>query len=237
MKFARRYISRLEDILLTFCWQKVAIHSYGRCYVLMYHHVTNDKIDTDPSCLCTVTDFRNTLVRMREAGYSFVSLNEVCDFVQHPKEQKLASVTFDDVPEDVYINAYPILSELEIPFTLFLTTKYIGKEGFLSSEQVVEMSRCPLCTIGAHTETHPMLRDVSNHYEEMSISKTSLENLIHKEVEFLAYPYGKHSSISIKVRREAKRIGFKCAFGTIEAPITKVSALWRFYLPRVISYK
>lgn len=234
MKITKNSFNRLADLFLTFLWKKAESFSRSSCYVLMFHHVTDEFVDTDASCLCRVDKFRETLTQMLDEGYSFISLDDVYSFVLSPIGQKLTTVTFDDVPENVYHNAYPILKELDIPFTLFITTNFIGRKGYLTSEQIVEMSKNSLCTVGAHTETHPMLRNVNNHYEEMFNSKKVLEELLKKNVNYLAYPYGKHSSISLKVRKEAKKIGFKCAFGTIEAPITRLSAYWKYYLPRVI---
>ncbi len=234
MRLWKPSLPRIEDILLTQLWQKCGTISKTQCSVLMFHHVTDEHIDIEACCQCKPKRFRDILAKMLDEGYNFVSLDDVYSFVLKPKGQKLATVTFDDVPANVYFNAYPVLKEFGIPFALFITTKFINREGFLTTEQIIEMSKDSLCTIGAHTITHPMLRRVPDHYKEMSESKRILEELLKKEVKYLAYPYGKHSSISMKVRREAKKIGFKCAFGTIEAPITFFSSLWEYYLPRVI---
>ena len=97
-----------------------------------------------------------------------------------------------------------------------------------------ELAKDPLCTIGAHTMTHPMLRKVNNAKEEIEQSKFLLESIIGRKVEFMAYPYGKHSSISVRIRQYAKKAGFKAAFGTIPGKINRLSSVYLFYLPRVV---
>ena len=50
----------------------------------------------------------------------------------------------------------------------------------------------------------------------------------------MAYPYGRQSSVSRKIIGQAKKAGYKCAFGTIQAPISRMSSKNIFYLPRVV---
>jgi hypothetical protein len=76
-------------------------------------------------------------------------------------------LTFDDGFEDVYHHAWPLLRARRLPFTLYLTTAYVGgtmhwdgstarDEGGpgLTWPQIREMVDSGLCTIGNHTHTH-----------------------------------------------------------------------------------
>ena len=75
-------------------------------------------------------------------------------------------LTFDDGFADIYDNAWPLLRDRGMPFTLYLATGYVGGtmhwEGStakapgpaLTWDQVREMAGSGLCTIGNHTETH-----------------------------------------------------------------------------------
>lgn len=202
--------------------------------VLMYHHVTDKHVDILESCQCKVDAFRKTLIGLKNKGYLFCSIDTALTLIREQSSQKFAVVTFDDVPDNVYTNAYPILKELDIPFILFMTTGYVDKPGYLSKEQLLEMDKDPLCIVGAHTITHPQLRWVSNSYEELLSSKEILEQLLGHSVEHLAYPYGRQSSISKRVIRQAKTIGYKCAFSTIQSPINDVSSKYLYFLPRVV---
>ena len=223
-----------KDGFLAQCWNNHTSKSPFVGKAIVYHHVTNDDLKEKPSCVCSIDVFKQTLETLEKEGYTFVSLNKMMEIIDSREAGKYIVITFDDVPSDVYENAYPILRKKQIPFALFVSNKYIGQDGFLSEEQIVELSNDPLCTIGAHTMTHPVLRNVTNSWEELHDSKTSLERLINKNVDFLAYPYGRHSSVSYKVRKQAKRAGFKSAFSTISAVINSKSAKSRFFLPRVV---
>jgi len=228
------HIFSFFDRLNTWFWSVRFRKDRPHGLVLMFHHVTDEYVDIDSSCKCTIDEFRKSILRLKEEGYTFVSMDDVAGFLSEFPTYKFATVTFDDVPENVLQNAVPILREHQIPYTLFIAGEFAKKEGFISESQLKELSEDPLCTIGAHTMTHPMLRKVRNSFQEMRESKKYLENLLNKSVDYLAYPFGKHSSISRKVRREAKKAGFKCAFGTIEAPINALTSQYKYYLPRTI---
>ena len=57
--------------------------------------------------------------------------------IRNKDTKKFALITFDDIPESVFTNAYPILKKYNIPFTIFVAIKYIGEKGFISKEQFV----------------------------------------------------------------------------------------------------
>ena len=206
--------------------------SYG--IALMYHYVTDEDVDTIDSCKCKVGAFAKTLIKMIDEGYVFVSVEQSLLYLKERKKIKYALVTFDDVPECVYTNALPILERLQIPFILFVTTDYIDKPGYISTVQLEEMDKNPLCTVGAHTTTHPMLKHIKNSREEMYDSKVFLEKLLSHPIDYMAYPYGLQNTVSVKVMKQAKRIGYKCAFGTIQTPISDFSKYTLYYLPRIV---
>lgn len=193
--------------------------------ILVFHEVdTENRHGVESSSFCSVEMFRQLLAEYRG---QLCSLDE---FLSNDKGKKVV-VTFDDVPESVYTHAYPLLCEQQVPFVLYLSPKFIGKEGFLSVEQIKEMSKNPLCTIGAHTMRHTKLRTETDSYEDMHQSKVEVENIVGKPVVHLAYPYGRADSISSKVRKEARKVGFKSATCTIPTEVPKRFDRW--YVPRV----
>lgn len=202
--------------------------------ILMYHHVTDIPVAVDSSCKCTISEFKKSIRDIKDQGYSFVHADVFFNDLKNNRVRKCVLMTFDDVPDDFYYNAYPILKDNEIPFMLFITINYIGKEGFLDASKIVELNNDPLCTIGAHTLTHPLLRQVNNSYEEIRKSKDYLEHLLCKSVDYFAYPYGRQSAVSRRVMREVEKAGFKCAFGTIQVPISDCSIKHVYYLPRMV---
>jgi peptidoglycan/xylan/chitin deacetylase (PgdA/CDA1 family) len=75
-------------------------------------------------------------------------------------------LTFDDGFRDVYENAWPLLRERGLPFTVYLATAYVGGEMHwdgstakaagpgLTWDQLETMVASGLCTVGNHTHTH-----------------------------------------------------------------------------------
>lgn len=220
--------------LLLGWWRHFNSTSSFHCDVLMFHHVTDKPVDAISSCKRTKAEFRATLQKRVANGVQFVSMDKVKELIYQNSIGSYATVTFDDVPDNFLTEAYPILKELQIPFTLFLTTSFLEKPGYINRNDLNQLLNEPLCTIGAHTLTHPMLRKVDNAYQEIADSKRILENLTGRKIEYLAYPYGRQSSISHKVTKMAKKAGYELAFGTILVSINDISKRCKYYLPRVI---
>lgn len=229
------YIYIIWQRIIEILWRNSLKQTKLNGVVLMYHHISDTILDEVPySCQHTTQEFINSLDSVREDGYSFITLSELLDVIDSKDERKVAVVTFDDIPLSVYEVAYPILKENNIPFTVFITTDFIGQPGFVTEEQLLIMSDDMLCTVGAHTCSHPFLRKLANCMDELLNSKEWLEYKLGKTVRFLAYPYGKFSSVSRKVIRCAKAVGYTCAFGTIDAHITDFTSKYRFFLPRIV---
>ena len=123
---------------------------------------------------------------------------------------------------------------MNLPFTLFVAPGLLDTELFVTTEHLKTMANDSLCTIGAHSLTHCSLRNVKHSKEEMVESKRQLELLLGKKVKYMAYPYGWHCDVSKKNMKEAEDAGYECAFGTIQSPVSEVSAKSRYYLPRVV---
>ena len=228
------YYFELRFRLLKYYWRLFDKDQYYYCDVLMFHHVSDEHVDINESCQCTKTEFRRRLQNRLNLGYKFISVDQLYENLLLRKRGRYCCVTFDDVPQNFYTSALPILEELSIPLCLFITTDYMRKSGYLSSIEVKNLSYNSLCTIGAHTVSHPQLRKSLDSYGELRRSKEILEEIIGSEVRYLAYPFGRQSSISHKVRNEAKNLGYKLAFSTIPTSINMMSRNCLYFLPRVL---
>ena len=120
-------------------------------------------------------------------------------------------ITFDDGYSDNYDLAEPILSESNIPFSVFVTANYINKNSFLSSKNLKILSTKDNVTIGAHGLNHLQLATLNDIklYDELYTCKKKLEELIQKEVFSISYPHG---SIDMRVRDIAEKVGFTIGF-------------------------
>jgi len=90
------------------------------------------------------------------------------------------------------------------------------EEEHLSRDEIRELDRHPLITIGAHTHRHPALsletEDVVR--EEMLHSKRVLEDLLEHPVKHFAYPFGTSSTAAEREFSIAEQCGFVSAVTT-----------------------
>ena len=86
---------------------------------------------------------------------------------------------------DAYMNAYPFLKRYNIPFTVYITTNFIGKEGYIGNSELKVYSEDPLVTIGFHTQSHSKLRYENNMQKEIFLSRKELEKKVGKAILFL----------------------------------------------------
>lgn len=228
------YFDVLSCILHKYYWDYMA--KFGRIHgvVLMYHYITNDSVATRAGCVHSPKEFEAAIMRLVREGYEFVAPKKMLGIVRAKDSTKFAVITFDDIMDDVYTNAYPILKELKIPFTLFVATNLIDKKDFVSFDHLKEMDKDELCTIGSHSVNHINLRNSDNATWEIKESKRRLEELLGHPIDFFAYPFGKHEHVGKKVIQYAKDAGFKCAFGTIPSTVSETSSQDLFYLPRMV---
>lgn len=107
----------------------------------------------------------------------------------------------------------------------------VQRERFLAWDDVIELSRHPLVTIGSHTVTHHMLTamQMKRAIREATASKSRLEERLGQAVECFAFPYGRQSMM---VRRAVARAGYRFAFTTRGRVIDRVNRVDPMAVPR-----
>ena len=200
--------------------------STGETWML---HDVPEMIEGECEYSITRKTFKKLVEQSLKESYSFSAIKDIFDI----KNDKSVFLTFDDGYEGVYKNVLQICEEMGIPFCIFITIGFLNRENYISRKELIELSKCKLCTIGSHTMTHPMLRYLSEDKikYELSESKQVLEEIIDKEVEFLAYPYGSVFAVDDRSIELAEKVGYKMAFTTLAAHNTCLDGT-RFFLPR-----
>lgn len=86
----------------------------------------------------------------------------------------------------------------------------------MSWEDIAELARDPLATIGAHTVNHPMLGRTTDRVarSEMEMSRAVIESAIGVRPEHFAYPVGDPASAGPREFAIAGELGFKTAVTT-----------------------
>jgi len=224
---------RLLSLYFYIC--KAIVKDVG-CEIVMFHHVRDDLTpDIIETCKCSVQEFLD-FIDFVQAHKRVVSLDELLSN-KNQVFSNMIVITFDDVPDNFFYNAYPILKAQNLPFTLYIATTLIGKDGYLNKEQIMLLSKEPLCTIGAHTRNHLILSSPNiNLKEEIFDCKNEIEMLTGTEVKHFAYPYGAPPAINHRVVKYIRNLGiYVSAVSTIPGSINRISIKRRFYLPRIYS--
>lgn len=198
--------------------------SDSKSRVYMFHSISNNETNSH-QFNCNKNDFYRFLSMINMKA---LPITEIADY-----PEGYYAISFDDVYEDVYKYAVPFLEKAEIPYTLFMTTDYINKEGYLSLDMLKELSQSKLCNIGAHTVSHPILRYEMDSKYEIQESKKKIEELLGIEINLFAYPYGSIYACSHKNRREVKRSGYKYAFSSVAGTINNIAKKDLLFLPRI----
>jgi peptidoglycan/xylan/chitin deacetylase (PgdA/CDA1 family) len=104
----------------------------------------------------------------------------------------------------------------------------------LSCAELVELSRSPVITIGAHTVSHPVLSGMpaGEQAEEVLQSKAELELLTGKPVLQFSYPYGKRGHYNTETMNIVRSAGFQYGFANEAGIATRSSDALQ--IPRVV---
>lgn len=201
--------------------KKALFYSLPSSYIVIFHHVTDQPQPQKSGCVLAYSLFEQFLLKYQNC---FTALR---DAVQKKVKHKIA-ITFDDGLEDVYTVAYPLLKKLNIPFTVFIVTDFLDQEGYITTKQLLEMNDDPLVTVGSHGKTHEILPQLTKEEKirELSSSKTYLERVLKKPVDFFAYSHGQYDKETLKHVKD-----YQFALTVRGIPLNKIS-FKRYALPR-----
>ncbi len=163
---------------------------------LMYHRFDEEKY---PSTNIQMNIFIEQIKIIRELNYSFYNPKDLEKNFYIPKIKKKILITIDDAFSSFYNVAWPYLKKEKIPFILFVSTKAIGKQGYMTWDQIKTIEKEPNAYIGNHSHSHDYLVDFK--YEKfLKDIKTAntifIDNLGYNPI-FFSYPFGEYSN-SIK---------------------------------------
>jgi peptidoglycan/xylan/chitin deacetylase (PgdA/CDA1 family) len=181
--------------------------------VLGYHLIGND---SDDYFNISESAFRKQMKYLSRNGYNTIPLDDFTAWMMGKGRlpSKPLLMTFDDGHASDYKIAYPILKEYGFTGTSFVIADYIGKEGKLSTGQLMEMLQNGF-SVGSHGLNHLALvsgMEKSFKFEETFGSKIKLEKMLNRKIDYISYPFG---TFDKEVEKLLLSFGFKGAFTTI----------------------
>jgi peptidoglycan/xylan/chitin deacetylase (PgdA/CDA1 family) len=215
--------------------------------ILMYHQVgVFPRPEAHRAVFCHVDRFRAQMAYLKAMNFSVLSLEQAraCLFEGKPLPGKSVVLTFDDGYENFREHAWPIMQKHGFPATVFLVSDLLGKTSrWLGSEfsehpplmsaSTVRQLAAEGVNFGSHACSHPRLSrlDDAQMRREVFDSKSTLEDVLGREVPDFCYPYGDYNARTVELVQEAGyRTGLTCikgpantAYNPLEIPRKAIS--------------
>ena len=175
----------------------------------MYHRFEENKY---PTTNIKIADFIKQIDLIKKNNFNFINANNFEKSLTNLKNNKKILITIDDAFKSFYNHAWPILKNNKIPFLLFVNTREIGSSGYMTWEQIKEISREEFVHIGNHSYSHDYLIDKKNDeiIKDINQAIADLKKNLKYSSPFFSYPFGEYSN---SFKNIVKDLGFKYAFG------------------------
>ncbi len=205
--------------------------------ILMYHNVSSE---TPASTSVSVEKFTQHMQYLADNQYTVWPLFKTLQHLATGKTipAKTVVLTFDDAYQSVYEQAFPVLKEKGWPFTVFVTTQYIGEgyTNFMSWQQLREIRQSG-GEVGNHSLSHPHFvrrrgAETDQQWrqriiDEVQQAQTILQQNAVSPILAVAYPYGEYSKEVKELLRELGYFGIGQHSGAVSRQ-TDFQAVPRF---------
>lgn len=220
--------SRLADSLPSSWWrppETIMDPSRWPACIVAFHRVWDQSRD---ELSISSRLFRQLCLHWKQ-NYRVVPLEQILLRLQHPVQppagsRPMLTITFDDGYADNAEIAAPILKEVQLPATFFITTEHIGTRRrfpwdaeieppprMMTWRQVRELAQAGF-SIGSHTCNHVRLSqcDAKVRRRELVHSRQTLEQQLGQPVLDFAYPFGGKTDCRAEDRAAVLEAGYRC---------------------------
>lgn len=189
-------------------------------------------------------EFEQQMTWLQDEGVHFATQTDLSRYLAgEPIPDKCVWLSFDDVDHTVYENAFPILRDKQIPFTLFIITGHVG-EAFQNLDlapwtELKDMQDSGLADFRTHTHDMHYVEDGGAVFlpedrqdelrQDLETSVAAIEKNLGTRVTTIAYPFGNTSDA---VTETVQDLGFEQAFILSPNPITPDN--YPFYMNRYL---
>ena len=175
---------------------------------IMYHRFNENKY---PSTNIRMDVFIEHMKIIKNLGYKFYDPKFFLDEFEKPKNEKKILITIDDGFKSFYNEAWPYLKKNKIPFILFVSTEPVGKNGYMTWDEIREIDKSGIGYIGHHSHTHEYLIDMAETDFKNDIKTAT--RIFKKNLGYVppifSYPFGEYSLYM----KDYIAKNFKLAFG------------------------
>ena len=210
---------KITIFLLTLVFLNISFANDKSAIVLMYHRFEDQRF---PSTSISSKNFQNQIKYLKENKFNILPISDLILFFNDNYDipEKSVFITIDDGYKSFYEHAFPILKKNKIPFSLFLSTKFVSKEkksDFMSWEMIKELSNHN-GEILNHTHSHPKLLElqIDEVKEEFDLAEKKIISKIGRLQKVVSYPYGESDS---QIQELVKEMGYDIGFSQHSSPI------------------
>ncbi|HJV26275.1 MAG TPA: polysaccharide deacetylase family protein [Aromatoleum sp.] len=194
-------------------------HDYA--VILMYHSVAASPGKPSWPWAVSLQQFGSQLDFLAAEGWTTLTMGELAAMGNGYPERTVV-VTFDDGYGD-NVAAWEALTRRGMRASWFIVTSSIGQEpqwsdegqpsGQMLSANVLREMAASGMEVGSHTVTHARLPQLDDRHldDEVSNSKAALEDMLGREVQSFAYPYGLFDE---RCEEAVRRAGYRAACTT-----------------------
>ena len=175
---------------------------------LMYHRFNENKY---PSTNIRMNVFDEQMKLIKHLKYEFYDPKLFEKEFNKKKDEKKILITIDDGFQSFYDEAWPYLKNNNIPFILFISTEPVGKNGYMTWDQILEIENSKLGIIGHHSHTHEYLIDMTNDnfIKDIELASKIFKKKLGYVPSIFSYPFGEYS----KFMKDYISNKFTVAFG------------------------
>ena len=137
---------------------------------IMYHRFNESKY---PSTNIQMDVFKEHIQIIKNSDFKFNYPNKFEEEFNNIKIKKEVLITIDDAFKSFYLEAWPYLKKNKIPFILFVSTEPVGKNGYMTWDQIREIEKEPFAFIGHHSHSHDYLIDETTDKFILDIKKAN----------------------------------------------------------------
>jgi len=205
--------------------------------VLAYHRVSADDIPPSPESI-QVSRFEEELKMIKQSGYNTITASELAELMKakRPMPPQTVVLTFDDGWKTSIV-AQKILEKYNMKGTFYIVSGLVNTEGYVTKQELLELSKKPNVEIGSHTHTHLLAWkqeelggvDSKVFIDEMKMSKSFIEEIIKKPVTAFAWPYG---FVNNDAQKAAPALGYT-SLGEINNITTNNADISPFHMERL----
>lgn len=181
--------------------------------ILVYHSISESEIHKPKTeeefYALSLPKFKQQLEYLNGQGFQAIGPDDLLEAVKGRKDlpSKPVILTFDDGGSSNYALAYPLFKQYNLKAVFFVVCGNIGKQGFVSWDELREMSSNNIL-IGSHGLTHRRLTRLSDEEvkQELMDSKNILEQKLERPVKYFAVPGGFYNR---RIKAIAKEAGYR----------------------------